>query len=352
MNSQMLEDFLNLLPEEFKENEIFNSIMELLKKELEENAKILHLSLSSIFIADVLNFYPELSNIVIVDENTEDLINFSILTKDGLISLNIRDYDTLKGMKLSTTATNGYQKTLTLIITDQIMDLRIKSQKEENGFITEYDYDIKLYDIDGNELELDKENEKDLDFSEEFAIPLKDARAYRLNFHKHIDFLNENKIKSEQREMDLMFKDDLFRSPFKIDDLEKFIRQEQDRDVLEFIDEIPPKYSLTGKLDHFIENIKRIIGESEEVIISENLYYALSNYLLGFDRNIIYNKGKLINKLNGRFFMYFLHVENDQIIGIKQTLNEEDLKELLNNNPENKNIEGLLDFFNLGNTRH
>lgn len=50
--------------------------------------------------------------------------------------------------------------------------------------------------------------------------------------------------------------------------------------------------------------------------------------------------------------MYFLHVENDQIIGIKQTLNEEDLKELLNNNPENKNIEGLLDFFNLGNTRH
>ena len=39
MNSQMLEDFLNLLPEEFKENEIFNSIMELLKKELEENAK-------------------------------------------------------------------------------------------------------------------------------------------------------------------------------------------------------------------------------------------------------------------------------------------------------------------------
>lgn len=352
MIKQILEDFLNLLPEEFKENEIFNSIMELLKKELEENAKILHLSLSNFFITDLLNYYPELSNIAIVAENTEDLLNFSILTKDGLISLNMRDYDTLKEVKLSTTAMNGYQKKLTLIITDQIMDLRIKSQKEENGFITEYDYDIKLYDTDGNELELDRESEKDLDFSEEFAIPLKDAREYRLNFHKYIAFLNENKIKNEQQETDLILKDDLFRSPFAIDDLEQFIRQEQSRDVAEFIDEIPEKYNLTGKLERFKENIKRIIGESEEVILSENLYYALSNYLLGFDRNIIYHKGKIIKKLNGSFFMFFLHVENDQMIGIKKPLNEEDLSELLNKNPENKNIEGLLDFFNLGNTRH
>ena len=348
MLKEVLEKILYLLPSSLSENEVFENIEEALLNEIPIDMKIgfSRLAISpSLYYAFIKN-NPELSPYVIKNESETSLTNITIFPNQGLITLRIRDYGDLIAIKLNATSFDGMMKNIDIAIFDDTTLLETTFERRKEDKIVEYDYNKKIFE-DGNEIELDTEQEKDINFSQRFYVPLQDARKYRLNFKKYADFLNVNRDQEQKRELDINTLDNLFTSPFALKDLEDYIKKNIEKDLEEIYD-INETIITVGKLDNIIKEIEMIIGKSDEIIMSNYLYLALEAYSLEIPNSDLYNKGVIIKKLNDKYTLYYLHIENDKAIGTGKEINEEEIKAILKSNPNNYEVEGLLTFFNLG----
>lgn len=352
MFSNVFEDIINLLPGELIENEYFNSIIEVLKKEIptEIDYNLSRVSISSDIYLNLIGLYPELTDKL--ETNTFDcnLVNMTLFTNKGLIALSVKKKNNIPSLKLVVLNGASVQKEIDLKIVNGTTILERLIKVEKDDFITSFEYDLKAYNVDGELLDIDYEDAKDLKFSEEFFVPVTDARKYRLNFKNYIDFLNRNRIKEMNRLQDNEIIDNTFRGPFNIENLEQFVRSEMLNDIKDIIGEENMVYKPTNIFKSIISNIKNFIGDSNLVLISENTYQFLQNYLLGINRGILYNKGLLIKELNGVYTLFYLHFENGQIMGIRKELSSSDIDLILENNKEKENITNIKEFFGLGNT--
>ena len=348
-------EILKLIECEFN-NKLFGETTEALMQEIPEDTSIesVRLAVAPFIYQSLIEIHPSLKDKIIVNENETSLLNLTFFNKDGLVIFRLKDTMLEYLMELILTNMAGESKRINLHIKDEESKLEIINQQDDNGLITNYDHEIVYYDALGTKIDKDTELEKDYHFSLEFCLPLKDARKYRLNFQENAEFLNRNRYININRSYEENLKDNLFHSPFNIDDLEIHLLSELDKEVAEIYQSPYHKmpHQKTGKLDSLLSSLKNLLGASEEIIISDNLYQTLSYYLFDLTSGYLYNKGIIIKKLNGEYTLYYLHLDNDQIIGVPEILTKEDVDLIFASEPANYNVIGLQEFFGLTHNRH
>ena len=350
MFKEMFKKIIELLPENIKDNMIFVQVIEALQHEMqsETDLNIVNISVSSNIYCDLIKDYPNLKEIMKPSSNSECLLNLTLLLNRGLIIFKIKDCQFVQNINLKTVDYSGEKKNIELIIVENRTILETTEMKEQNDKITKYSFHPSAYDEFGNRIEIDVEKAKDINFSEVFLIPLEEARNYRIHFHDYLEFLNDNRIKEQRRREDLVINDNLFTSPFVLKDLELCIRAYTEEEISTAFQTEKQPIKLTGKLNQIIKGIEGIIGESEEIIMSELLYQAIESYLFEVS-DILYNKGTIIKKQNGEYTLYYIHLENDKImLGNSKILNEEEIKMIMDSNSFNYDVKGLPEFFGLG----
>lgn len=352
MFKKIFKDIISLLPEEFLNNNLFNNIIAKLTEELPTNlnGKISRISVSKDLYIKLTSLYPEITDNLYINEEETSLLNITTYNKDGLIIIRIKKEFYTSSIKIVAVDSNCQEKHLQLMLSDNFTKLESLLKEEKNGFITKYDYDLQLYDKENRVVIIDYEKEKDIKFSEEFLIPLSNARELRNNFKQNIEFLNINRIKEMNRLVDSDLNDNLFRGPFNIADLELFIKTEMINDLKEILNDISMSFKLTNELNNIVSSINHAIGNSNKVLISENMYQFLQNYLLGLYNHVLYNKGILIKELNGIYTLYYIHFENNQIIAIPKELTADDIDLIITNNNQSANLNNLKDFFGISNS--
>ncbi len=341
-------DIIEFLPSEVTDNLYFKQIITALENDLKGKVADNNISINvnrEMFIK-ITTIYPELSNALTLTNNPNNILYLLFLTNEGLISLKLEK--TNDEYNLVTNVINyGNTKKIKLSIGKTKMRLEIIEDVERNQVLVSYKHNIKYYDLNYNQLNIDTEKEVDEIFAEKFGIPLNKARYYRLNFKDNIDYLNKSMIISFTRYLELHFDDMVFHGPLNINDLEKYIYYLCDREVGIKHNKIED-YTNTNKLQETINNLKAYIGDSEEIIISDNLYQNLSFYLMGFTNNILYISGKIIKKLNGIYYLYYIHIENNQVLGMTGKLSENNIDAIIDKNLTSNDLENISTFFGKG----
>lgn len=350
MFKQLLNDIIHLLPNTFTDNIIFKRTIKELQKLFpnEVDFSTSRLSLSTSIYNYISNRYPIIKDRLYQHDSRESLVYLTLFIDGGLIILRIKDFDRLQKIYFSLTSYNGLTKEIKLTMSQGFSVIESIRKKEENYMITEYDYNIKTFNKKGELQVCDEELEKDLKFSEEFLVPLEEARKYRLNFKDYIEYLNENKIKETSRQEEQNLADYHFRPSLLIDDLEIFIKREMAKDVSMFINFQTDDLRVSGIFSNVINNLKSLIGTNEGIIISENIYNSLVSYLLGQNNRILYNKGIIIKKINGIYTLYYVLLENERITSVAKQLSEKEINLLLQRNVDNQDLEELKTFFGYG----
>ena len=353
MFKQLFVEIIDLLPSKISDNKVFAEIIEVLNKEVPESIDSTpsRLAVSPVLYAKLMEKNLAKARTVFENEYEESLLNATMFVPSGLITLRIKDYKVLQKIILNASTFDGEHKEIELTIYPDLTVLKTISSKMKENKIVAYDYNARLFDNDDNELEIDSEREKDIHFAETFYVPITEARKYRLHFQEHIDYLNKNMQINQKRDLDLNTNDNLFTPPFRLTDIERRMRDETESMLADIFEREKEEYELTGDLDYIVKEIEMIIGESDEIVMSSYLYQALEQHLLATTNNTLYNKGMIIKRLNGEYTLYYLHIENDKAIGTGKPITEEEIRQILNSNPNNYEVEGLLEFFNLGYSR-
>ena len=349
MFKEMMEDILEFLPENITNNKVFKETMKEFLKQIPDNIPIEDIHTATNFSLNVhlTTIYPNLEEKININSEEKDVLNLTLFIQNGIIIYRLKDYGYAYYMEISFTVPNNTKKVmLTWNKKGTIVENIITTEKD--NMLEDYQYDIYLYNKHGNlRKNIDVEKIKDSHFSNEFYVPQEEARKYRLNFKKYAAYLNKNRFIEINREYEKKLVDNTFHSPFSLEDLETYLLTEIDKDVALCMEEDykPIVHQKTGKLDELIASIKSIIGASEEVIISDNLFQALSFYLMELNGDILYDKGMLINKQNNHYTLYYLHIESDRIYGIPKELTKDEINLILSSNQANFEVEGLTTFF-------
>lgn len=346
MLQEIFEDIISLMPSNLKNNKLFTEITKSFSNEIpnDNHFNQFYLKVPENDFFELISTYPELHGNLEIGEDEGRLLHLTLYINQGLVTISIKNINEIGRLKIAWREINGKQKEIELIVSNKHTFLRKLSKTEELNWITDYSYDINVYDKDGKPISIDLEDDKDIEFSKEFCIPEEEARKYRLHFKEYIDFLNESRLKGINKEVYSNINDSMFCPPFKLEDMEVFLKEELDK----MAGEEPEEYKSSGKLNNIIKSLKEIIGPSEEIILSEDLYDAFSNYLLGILDKILANDGLIIKKIRGQYILYYIHIENDKIMGIHEILNDNSIEKIIEANQTNQHLESLNDFFGRG----
>ena len=351
--NDLMEQIFELSPISLRENKVVDQTLKNLKDFLVKNITwIGYIVVSPELYDKVTAKLPEWKEkIEINSDNITSILNFFVQAGPR-ITFTLKNYGLAQKLQIQMFYENGLHKKLLIENVINGCVISMTTTEEENSIITSYEHELHYYDSFGNCLDNpDNEIEKDKLFSEEFLVPLEKAREYRTNFKKYQKEINQYRFENSSREIEENLVDNLFHSPFHLEELEPFVRAE----LLDEMRKIKgPSYEDfcgdTGALNDMINSLTNLMGESDEVIISDHFYNILVNYLLGIFDQRLYNKGIIIKKLNGHYTLYYIHLDNNQIFGIPKQLTEKDIKLILERNEQNLNVESLQEFFGFGNT--
>lgn len=354
MFKQVFSSIIELLPSNIKGNVVFIQVSQELKEKLpdEIDYNISRVMVSGDIYHHLVNKYPELQDKFKKSSDSKKVVDLAIFIADYLFLFNIRDYQFFQSIELNALSYDGEHQIINVtLINDETLLESTYEKTDEHDMIKAYDYNVASFNADGSRREiLDIEEAKDLAFANKFFVPVEQAREYRTHFDEYKTFLNENVVKAQLRNEDMVTVDNIFTPPFVLTDLEFFIRDTREEEIALIFSREKEPIKLTGKLDNVLKELSGVIGASEEVIMSSSLYDALTSYLFEV-RNILYDKGIIIKRLNDEYIAYYIHIENDKIIGTSQKLNANDIQVILDNNLGNENIEGLQVFFQRGLSR-
>ncbi len=346
MLKKFIDNLVLYIPYKLAENPFFAKIVDILKSELpdDESLSTIHLTTNETMYIDLIEMYPELLNRTEISEISGNVLKLMKFLNTGILSWRIyeKENDEYK-MILSIKSVNNYNKRIEMTIKKNTTIIEVTLYKAFDQEYEDYRYEIYYYDELNQLIDIDYEKIKDINFSEEFAVPIEKARNYRTNFKKYAHELSVNRFQNIHESYDETLGLNHFLPAFKLEDLETFILKEFDKECS--IKE-PKNYTNKGALDQIVNSIKGVIGASDEVLISYNLYEVLNFYLFEIT-NKLYNKGIIIKKLKGKYTAYYIHIDDKQIFGIPKQLNEEDIRVILENNDQKEEIRS---FFGLGNT--
>lgn len=351
--NDLMEQIFELLPISLRENKVVDQTLDNLEDFLVKNITWIG------YIVVLPELYDKLTaklpewkdKIEINSDNTTNILNF-FAQAGPEVFFSLKDYGLAQKLQIHMFYENGLHKKVLIENVINGCSISIITTKEENSIITDYEHELHYYDNFGNCLDNpDNEIEKDKLFSEEFLVPLEKAREYRMNFKKYQKEINQYRFENSNREIEENLVDNLFHSPFYLEELEPFVRTELLNEIRQIEGTSYEDFcGDTGALKDIISSLKNLMGESDEVVISDHFCNILESYLLGLYDQRLYNKGLIIKKLNGDYTLYYIHLDNNQIFGIPKQLTERDIKLILESNEQNLNVEGLQEFFGFGNT--
>lgn len=241
----------------------------------------------------------------------------------------------------------------------------------DEGFYYEYKYNIIKYDKTHKQINKKYDTELDKDFSDFFNIPLENARNCRLNFQDNEDYINNCKKIGVMSKLDSLYCGEkiLFGEVYKFEDLDDYFLdfgsksledeyEDYDEEELENLDldeETEEDETLLGKyenalakLDKIKKNIKSVTGTTGEFVMTQNLVINITAFLKNNDE-ILNTKGFIIRKINNDYTLYFVNIMNNGITKISKNVDLEQIKEMYYSHEFNKNIYGLVEFFQISN---
>lgn len=339
MFRRIFNSLLELLPARLKEDRLFKSVVKIVKEkipdEITDNQS--RIVLREDLYSSLIVAFPSLKEFVLPSKNDEGIVDFTFINDKEVIAFKINEYQLFMNVKLNLAHYNGvHQKAEIGIFKDRtVLETTFI---EEEDYIKNYEYNVFVYDNKGNLIRGADEEAKDRNFANFFWVDLEDAREYRTHFAKYAVFLTNNRLKEQKRLEDLYTIDSLFTSPFSLNDLENYIRKEVGLEAEEVAS------GATENLADIKRMIATLIGTSEEIVLSSHLYQNLEAYHFKLSR-LLYDKGVIIKRLDNQYTLYYVHVENDKIIGMKNELNGADIKKVLDNNVANYDVPGLPKFF-------
>jgi len=313
---------------------------------------------SSLFLESDYVKYFTTSNIIISLSFESENVFFSFTIYDlknhGYgVDLIKTKYDNVNS-SISTSLTKGKDKT----------QVKVEAFSYDDKMFYDYHVEIKYdsnYKISGFELE----GEKDELFANKFFVPIEYARLMRLNFKRFRNQINDYRLKgleetNNEVEQQLGY---LFCSPFRLGDLEDFIRNdflnsflEENAESLYEVDNSEEElddYSEEDfqdmnfdeeKINFMLNVLAFYIDINSKVIFSDKLINDIIEYLSNEMVSILNTNGIIIAKINGEFIIYHIVVNNNQFIVMSQFITVEELKNKYLKNPFNSDIKGLNEF--------
>ncbi|MDE5540214.1 MAG: hypothetical protein K2J20_07010 [Bacilli bacterium] len=296
--------------------------------------------------------YPEVAEKIGI--GYDKLVRLAFMNGNVFI-VDIKRYNDSIMIKLET-SNNGIIEKMFLVKRNNLLRVETVNLDGDLGACRDYQCDINYYDSDNRRIEIDVETEKDVSFSREFMIPLFMARYLRTNFKKLVSYINilSGKQMMEMDEERLSDEDLLlFSSPFRLEDLESFAERESNLDTREILIENGlenEKGYIKFVKPEIIEKIKMNllaqIGEGE-VVISNNILQNLICVAGGYMLEGISTKGFLIKKMDGKFMLYFMHIENDEVVVVPQSMSNDEIREIYAKNAKNANVNGFKEFLEI-----
>jgi len=232
---------------------------------------------------------------------------------------------------------------------------------DSNGYYESYNGEIHSFNKNSEELKLDNIEEiNDKNFSEFFGVPLELSREYRLNFEKYKKEINNYYIQKQINRVDELYKDNtLFVPPFFINELSDYLikdyeeelkseQEDEDHSLDEEYEEEAEilSFNKVKKRAEYIQNelIKRT-GSRELFTMTYNFYLNLSTFLF-LNNEKLNTKGIILRKLEDKYTIYYIYLENKGIMLMPKSLTDEEVESLYNSSKQNKTIIGINEFFN------
>lgn len=254
----------------------------------------------------------------------------------------------------------------------------ISSKYDDNVYYDDYEVDIRYFDCLGNEVEETQEDKKDEIFSKTFYVPISKASLYRNNFQLFKGFLNESRVKGQMNYLDreVLNKDNglVFRSPCFLVDLEDFIKEEymnpfgqieeleipfeedeadsMDEDYFSSMDELDDFSYDQNKFQLVRHQLVQQIGLDGEVVFSDNLFTNIISYISNSRVDVLCTKGIIVKKVDGYFTIYYVAIENGQMMVMSKAATEEEAQSLYYGSKDNERTKGLASFFQIERGRH
>lgn len=228
---------------------------------------------------------------------------------------------------------------------------------DRNDYFLDSKIDIFYFDVNGNLLNKDTEEEKDKMFSEEFDIPLAKARFYRTHFVQFRKYINECKTRSEMSyEDNNPDNNNLFCSPFELENIKDAFQIDlEDEEKLSRAFDF--NYTM-GDLEEAVSRLETIrntlasqIGFTGKLILSNNLFWNIASYIFNSSSTFLLTTGTIIKKENGEYIIYYITINSNEITTIPELISKEEVQNIYYSNEGNEQIEGLKEFFEVERNR-
>lgn len=228
---------------------------------------------------------------------------------------------------------------------------------DRNDYFLDSKIDIYYFDINGNPLKKDTEEEKDKMFIEEFCIPLAEARKYRTHFVQYRKYINECKIQSEMSyEDNNLDNNNLFCSPFELENIRNVFNID-----LEDEEQLSMAFSFNYTMDDLeeasfrLDTIKNMlasqIGYSGELVLSNNIFENIASYIFNSSSTFLSTTGTIIKKENGEYIIYYIEINYNEITLVAKIISKEEAANIYYSNEGNNEVEGVAEFFGIERNR-
>ncbi len=298
----------------------------------------------------------------------KNLVCVNYFNGNGMISFNVKEQGNDEyEVKYVEVYTDSVVRTIIVNKKKNFSVVEIIDEKSLMSSYEYYNYDVKYYDKNYKFIPLDYDKLIDEHYAWLFGISVREAKIKRLNFKKYALELSKRKAKTEmEAQFDMLDANALykFRTPFCLGDLPNFINEELDREAEEkdelFEDSIHEIMEVTGTeiedeveknnidftpMKKIYQELVKLIGLDGEVVISDNLFSDIVLFLLGLTVDAIFSKGLIIKKIDGRYTLYMVMIENDKVMVIPREITPEVAEDYFYRCKDNLDVDGLDNFF-------
>lgn len=358
---QLIERILNHL-NNFQNDTVFQTIKEQLLRIIKDN----NVSLENIRIFLGTSFsndeYLATNDLVTIVRNSSNYKGYTILIsfEDSEYSYNFETIS--EGVELSGYRYDSEETMYYELYSYQNKDgekklINRKDIIDRNDYFLDSKIDIFYFDVNGNLLNKDAEEEKDKMFSKEFDIPLAKARFYRTHFVQFRKYINECKTRSEMSyEDNNPDNNNLFCPPFELENIKDTFQIDLDDEeklsrAFDFNYTMEDLEEAVSRLETIRSTLASQIGFTGKIVLSNNLFWNIASYIFNSSSTFLLTTGTIIKKENGEYVIYYIAINSNEITTIPKLISKEEVQTIYYSNEGNEQIEGLKEFFEVERNR-
>lgn len=370
---KIIKEVINELPSYLKSDVDFKSLVSILNEFLNQVMEDeCYLTLSK------KRYYDSFKDVDLVKNFNDSNIVMSISFENNDYFFSFAIYD-LKSMGFGVDLSRSNhgdivtQTAASLTKSETKSTLKVETSTFSDAYYFDYNVDIKRFDSNHKlDKTYDAERKKDEIFSDKFFVPIELSRLMRLNFKRFQKQINEARLKGQVETNNEIERTQgyLFSSPFRLGDIDSFIKNdflesfgnESDEVLYEAIpsedidDEIADPLLEedlseinvdSDKLESILSVLTNYIGIDEQVVFSDSIINDLITYFSSEMVSSLNTSGVMIKRDGDNFILYKLWVNNGIFTIFPKFITLEELKEIYLKNTLNQDVKGLEEFFDI-----